>query len=208
MASTTRPRVRSHIRTRFRFNMQRVNTLIEIYGAINGKLPEPLLEYRKDVLRAAVVLLHACLEDVLRESLGRLLRAAKPMGLKGISFREEVEGKPLAAMPLHMLAIHRGQTVDAIVDEAIRAHLNRRTFSGVPQVVDALDTLGVDRTRYKGHVKALGTVIARRHQIVHHADRKESAGDHGKPRSLDETDVKAWVEAVSAIGEAVLTKKA
>jgi hypothetical protein len=50
------------VERRFNFNVKRVDELVSLFGKNKDKE-----SYPKDVLRAAIVLLHASLEDLLRE---------------------------------------------------------------------------------------------------------------------------------------------
>lgn len=195
-------RMESHIKARFEFNLQRVEKLVEIYEAITA-LPKDLLGYRRDVLRAAVVMLHACLEDLLRESLALTLPGGQASRLGTVPFNAASGDK--AAVTLAALASHRGKSVDDVIRVAVRAHLDRTSFNNVGDVANALKLLGVEKALVKPHLPALAAAIARCHDIVHQGDRKRANGkSHGKPRTIEEETVTTWVDAVRSLGAAVV----
>src|SRR4051812_49119336 len=73
------------VRERFDLDAARVDNLVSIFKTLSQN-PKRLPSENTDVLRSAVVMLHASLEDALRSLLAWKLPDAKPEHLKGIYF--------------------------------------------------------------------------------------------------------------------------
>lgn len=180
-------------------NLSRVENLIGLYG--------PPVRGRRsvndtDILRAALVLLHASMEDFLRS----LLVWRAPLGPKEI-----VDGYPLAGsgrkqpekFPLGALVAHRGKTVDDLITESIREYLEEfSSFNNLGEVKAALTKCGINPQLVDGHQYGdLPAMIARRHMIVHKADRNEAQGGQGNHRtaSIGATALNSYLASVKAL---------
>lgn len=149
----------------------------------------------QDMLRAAVVMCHAMLEDTLRV-IGQIGLADAP---------EEVinripwvglwsPGTPSRAA-LGVLAQHRGKTVDEVIQESIAEHLERTSFTSTTQISGFLSSIGIDMTELRNHLPEIEQMIQRRHQIVHSMDIVTAEEDwEVEPISVE--DVMAWAVKV------------
>jgi hypothetical protein len=63
------PNPGDRIGKRFRLNMGRVGSLISLFKTLKGQKIDVTESQKGDLLRSAVVFLHASLEDLLREAL-------------------------------------------------------------------------------------------------------------------------------------------
>jgi len=77
-------RERDEIELRFRANLARVDDLIDLYETIALVVPGKKLTKASDILRAAVVLLHATLKDLLRSLAGWKLPASPAASLRQV----------------------------------------------------------------------------------------------------------------------------
>jgi len=180
----------------FAQNIKRVENLISLYGP-------PVRGRRKvketDILRAALVLLHATLEDFLRSLL--ILKVPN-------ADQEIVDKYPLAGsdrkrpekFSLGALAKHRGTSVDELIRQSVVDYLDRwSNFNDLGEVKKALVLCGIDNDLIEGHdFGYLPAMIARRHNIVHKADRngiRQGQGHH-TTKSIGLKEISRYVESV------------
>jgi len=155
--------------------------------------------HHSDILRAAVVLLHATLEDGLRSLLWHLLprspETLSEIGLVGLNNH----GRP-EKFHLGELCRFRGKRVEELFEESISAYLQRESYNNVGDVVRTLKTIGFDPAKHATQLKLISALIQRRHKIVHNADIDESRGaGHQFTRSIKVSDVEKWTEAVNIL---------
>src|SRR3989338_2368197 len=98
---------------RFALNISRVKNLVAIYQSTLAGTGQGRRSHQKtDVLRAAVVLLHASVEDVLRS----LAYWKLPNAATGVLDQFPLVGNgPAMKFSLGALAAHRGKTVDDVL---------------------------------------------------------------------------------------------
>ncbi|MGM0578380.1 MAG: hypothetical protein ACQEXJ_21830 [Myxococcota bacterium] len=131
----------------FSSNLARVQSLLDVHDAIGTPGPGRRTTAQTDVLRAAVVLLHASLEDLLRSSSEQLLPGAEPHVLSEIGLPRG-DGTSVERFRLGELARFRGDRVDDVIRAAVMAKLERSNYNNVNQVAGALDGLGVKSTDF------------------------------------------------------------
>ena len=143
-----------------------------------------------DVLRAAVVLLHASMEDVLRSLAYWKLPAAAPTVLEKIA----LVGSTNTKFHLGNLAIHRGKTVDEVIKGSVDATLERSNYNNCEEVVGLLVSIGLDPAPLKQYMSELDSAIRRRHQIVHRADTNPDTGrGRHMVSSIAPRDLDKWI---------------
>jgi RiboL-PSP-HEPN len=192
---------REEIELMFHTNLERVRGLVALYETLApekpGRRPVPIT----DLLRAAVVFLHATLEDLLRSTLEWKLPSAPGDLLKGIPLTGMMDQK----FTLSELAEFRGETVDSVVARSVKDSLARSNFNNVKDVVDAIRMSGIDLILKKELKEYLASMMNRRHLIAHRADRNPSRGaGHQVAISISASSVKKWFEAVKELGESAL----
>jgi len=190
------------IQSRLGANLDRVRAIVEVYQERAGTGPGRRSVATVDLLRAAVVFLHATLEDVLRSA----LEWKWPQS----TAREHLADIPLVGhrkpkIELADLLPHRGKTIDDVIRQSIETQLERSNFNNVGEVKAALKRAGLDPALVAPYQTRLAGMIGRRHNIVHHAERHDSVGPgrHGAG-SLARTVVATWVDAVDAFCTAVI----
>ena len=114
--------------------LKRVNALLKGAEGIRGRGPARVLGSALDeqeILRAAVVLTHACLEDFVRTVARNLLRHAGAKSLDKIPIK------------LGTLERKKGEPLDKIICEAVSDHLDRITFNSKEDIKNLFKTLGL-----------------------------------------------------------------
>lgn len=194
--------MKAKIQDRFDLNISRVKNLVTIYGTIKGAGKGRRGHSKTDVLRAATVLLHATVEDVLRSLAYWKLPLATPAVL---------EGYPLpgagASTKFHLgqLAAHRGKTVDAVITESVNAYLERSNYNNTSEVAKLLTDIGVPLASLTPTFTELENLMKRRHQIVHRADKNEAGGKgHHKVTSISPAQVNIWIDTVETFVTATM----
>jgi hypothetical protein len=203
----------STIRKRARFNVKRVNNMMSLYEHLVGMQTDSKsgkVAYVEDILRAAVMFLHATLEDTLRELLKWRLPDADAGRLASIHFRipdpGKIKPKKSQSIDLKTLTeLHKDKTVADVIKETIEAHLDEHTFSDRQAVSTALENLSLTPKDFAGDLNAYESAFERRHLIVHQTDRiPREGGKVGKPGDIDEAEVRAWANAVDNFVNSVI----
>ena len=192
MNSDEQPDIPEYLKSqteRFAQNLARVSSLINLHEFLT-RLAKEMSEYdASDVLRSAVVLLHASLEDLLRS----IASAHLPR-----TDNEFIQKMPLAGLPrsskytLGDLVQHRGKSVDQVLDESIDQWLDKHSFNHAADIRGMLTELGMPVDYFAVTYEKLDRMIERRHLIVHRADR---TGD-GSVAAITPDDVTSWVDNV------------
>ena len=148
----------------------------------------------EDILRAAVVLTHAHLEDFLR-TLGEVLL---PAGDENFFDRIPLAG--LAGRPekfsLGKLVRHKGKSVDDVLRESVCEYLDRRTFNDTDEISQLLGALGVEISKVNESFPTIQIMMKRRHQIVHRVDRIRP-DDPTVLEAITPAEVEAWADATT-----------
>jgi len=187
------------LKERFRANIVRARNLVSIYEHVAGGIQGRIGVTESDLLRAAVVFLHAALEDLLREIAAWKLPLAAPEVLALIP-HPGGDGRS-TRMTLGDLARYRGLLVDELITRSVMTHLDRSSYNGVDDVARLFAQIGLPSEVVKPlmskYAAVLEVLMARRHQIAHRLDQREAP--EGGPLvvlSLDREDVEAWAGAV------------
>lgn len=152
-------------------NIHRITRLIS--------LAEKEPDFADDLLRAAVVLTHAYLEDVLRSIAKRLLPTGSEAVLNDIPLAGLGDQPRAERFQLGKLVKHKGKLVDEVIRESVSDYLERHSFNSVDDIVRLLQRLGFETEPYKKLFPGIGEMIKRRHLIVHQTDRISFGGTAG-----------------------------
>ena len=183
---------------RFESNIERVRNFVVMYEERLGARKKSGRSKTKDtdLLRGAVVFLHATFEDLARTvleltwgsepaSMANALRFPQPGG--GSKEKETVAG----------LVRHRKKTVQTVLQESFEYYLDRASFNNKGEVKSMLDRCGLDSTEFGPILDHLHALAQRRHSIVHRADRNPQGGKGSyKASSINKTRVREWITAV------------
>lgn len=190
----------SEISERFNGNVARVRHLVELYETFSGPGRGRRAVDSSDVLRAAVVLLHAAVEDLLRSLERRSLPRANAEVLNEI----RLTGADGPKFPLGALAMHRGKSVDDLIDASVAEHLERATYNNAHELAAMVTRSGGDPARVREFFPTLTAMMERRHSIVHRADREQPSGSgHHRAKSLSKAQVRDWVNVAENFAGAV-----
>lgn len=188
-------------------NLSRANNLIKIYKHLFGKGRGKRHVHKADVLRAAVVFTHASLEDFLRSLAAAYLPHAGEEVLNFIPLHGLSASGRAEKFFLGKLVQHRGKTVDNLIEDSVRHHLERSNYGDTTEISTLLTGMGLNISNVNGNFSELDKMIRRRHQIVHRADRVDAKG-RGKQfaQSLGPAEVTKWVTATKEFMADVLVE--
>lgn len=158
------------IKAEFQQNSGRVENLISAYRALeDNSIGDD--QTRKDVLRAAVVLMHSTMEEVIRNLYRWLLPNGTQANLNKIPFvSHEPGGRPKGVM-LGELLPFKGRFVSNVIVESIDRYVDTMNLNSTTQLVIALEMVSIDAATLKFSFPQLDLMMKRRHQIVHQMDR-------------------------------------
>jgi len=204
---------RESIEGRFRSDISRVIGLVVLFRWHAANLHDDWSpDHKPDLLRAAVVLLHASLEDLFRSISEWKLPTASPESLNGIrlaSTRQDYKDYK-EKFTLVDLAEFRGQSVDSVIARSIGSYLERSNYNHPGDLTDVLKRNGIDFTIPKELRDKLAAMMKRRHWIAHRVDRDLLEKiDPNKPQlgqSILPELVNEWIDAVTRVGEAVISE--
>jgi len=194
--------MKSEIEERLAGNLERVEGLLQLYRESSGEEGQRPAA-ATDILRSAVVFLHATLEDQLRSALQWKWPLAEAEHFEKIAF----VGGPAEKLSLPQLARHRGKSVQEVLSESIEEELAQSNFNNLGELKKALGRIGVPEAVLAPHADGLLAMMSRRHLIVHRADRNEMQGKgHTMTVPLALGTVEVWRDTVRDFGAAVLAK--
>lgn len=181
--------------------LARVNNIYEakLAGDKQGRRPVG----STDMLRSAVVFLHATVEEFLRGILEWCLPHQVEQTLNSIPLVGTAPGRPEKFL-LGKLAAHRRKTNDALIGESVTSHLTRSNFNSVAEVCAALASVGLDTVPCQPQFAQLTALMEHGHQIVQRADCNPNFGPgHQSATSLGWHTVREWAKAAKAFFDAV-----
>lgn len=201
------------IESRFRANLDRVRNLVALYDRLTGGTKGRASVAETDLLRAAVVLLHATLEDLMRALL--LLRlpishsvesfAGIPVPVPPGPSAQDRSTKLKPSVTLVDLAALRGRTVDDLIRDSVASWLEWSNYNAVKDIADVLERIGLPTSLIGPLGGDLDSMMKRRHLIAHRGDASESTGPgHHSARSLSRGTVHSWLTTVKRFGLGVL----
>lgn len=151
-----------------------------------------------DVLRSAVVFIHATLEDGMRT----IIRHEFPRHRREMLDKIPLVGIAQSGNPekffLGRLAEHSGKTIDSVIEESLAAYLERTSFTSSNDLVYWLSVLGVEPNTTQHLLPKIEAMMKRRHHIVHRGDKSDSVGPGTQyARSLSAKVVQDWNTTVN-----------
>ena len=165
--------MKQEISDRFALNIARVRNLVAIYrNQLAGPGRGRRGHQKTDVLRAATILLHASVEDVLRSLAYWKLPNAGAQVLDQIPFA----GGTTLKITLGALAEQKGKSVADVIRASVDASLERSNYNNLSEVCSLLQSIGLNTAAVQAYLPRLDDAMKRRHQIVHRADANRNAG--------------------------------
>ncbi|OJX74782.1 HEPN domain-containing protein [Magnetospirillum sp. 64-120] len=179
-------------------NLGRVDNLVAQYNR-SGKGRRDT--HKTDVLRAAVVLLHAALEDFIRSHLIISITSFTGDTLDSYGFPTD-DKRPQEKIKISELIQYGNEAISDFINKSVRDRIERfETFNNPGDIKKALQKCRFDMNVINRHdFSILSEMISRRHQIVHKADRNENIGGRGNHPtvSIGGTTVDRYIKAVRA----------
>jgi hypothetical protein len=182
----------------FAENIARVDNLLAASKQLSSASGQPA-PIADDVLRAAVVFLHASLEEVIRSLYIHRLPNASPDKLDLIPLAGHEDQRRPSKILLGSLTRFRGQFVDNVIVKSIDAYLDSFSLNNANQLASCLELAEVDIAELNKHFPQLDSLMKRRHQIVHQMDRTNELDPLTVPLSaLSLQTVEDWKATLQA----------
>jgi hypothetical protein len=195
---------RDEIQNRLDDNLNRVRNLVGVYASYSGRGQGRRPVQDTDILRAAVVLLHASLEDLLRSLAEWKLPSANPNVFAEIPLSGQRRGDKFG---LQQLAAFRGRTVDEVIAKSVSEYLEKSNFNHPGDLKRTLVNIGLALEIDSDDEAELAGMMSRRHWIAHRLDRNPQTGSgHHSVKSLATSTVSRWIEAVELLGQDILSR--
>ncbi len=196
--------MKQEIADRFLLNIARVKNLVAIYKVQLAGTGKGRRGHQKtDVLRAATVLLHASIEDVLRSLAYWKLPTAAVTFLDQIPFA----GGTATKITLGTLSAQRGKSVDAVIKASVDAHLERSNYNNSGEVCALLQSVGLNAATVQTYLPKLEDAMKRRHQIVHRADANPDGGQgNHQVASISPAKVNKWIANTEQFIDTILAQ--
>lgn len=192
---------KTELEGRFRRNLARVEALETLYVTLINNRGRPTTP-QTDILRAAVVFLHATLEDLLR-GMEELRIAQRPQ--ESFAKMPFFADGPAEKATLEDLAQHRGKTVDDLLRDAVLRRLERSNYNNIADIKTALKGAALECEAVENQAATLNALMTRRHHIAHRADEAVVRGvGHHALRPLDRGSVVNWRTTVDAVATEIL----
>lgn len=188
------------LEARVKKNVFRASILAGLYRGHTGATGRQGRKHPEsgDLLRAAVVFLHATLED--------FLRSIEHQGLldAGSDVLEKIPREP-AKMTLEELRKHRGKTIEKVMEEFLEDELSKRSYPDTNKIASSLRACGIDIAPVRSTFADLDALIRRRHDIVHRADMSTKTGrGHHQLQSISSRRVSKWATSLGRFFDEVL----
>lgn len=179
-------------------NLGRARNLITASKQLAGTSADrvPLAQ---DVLRAAVVFLHASLEEVIRNLYVLRLPNVAPEKLDEIPLAGTAGLRRPPKLLLGALVQFRGDFVENVIKRSIDAYVDTFNLNNVNELAKCLELAEIEVESLRLHFPALNELMQRRHQIVHQMDRTNELDPLTSPLStLDVRAVERWEIALES----------
>lgn len=198
----------------FQANLRRSEMLVQLYETISNEHPEAKSVLSTDILRAAVVFLHAALEEVLRSiSISiTVFPYSDESTLNDIPLAGLTKGSRPEKFLLGELRKFSGKSIDEVLAESVKNYIARKTYNNKGDLLAFASSVGLKEIHVRKCMPRLEAMLYRRHQIVHRADRPlEDDQKWIRATSLSPQHVKAWILATNqfvaaAMAGAFITK--
>lgn len=208
---------KDEVAERLATNVGRVQSLVKTYTSLIKPGQGRSSVEQADVLRAAVILLHAALEEVMRSTEELHLPNAKKEAFKLLKFMPSGGDGNDAAEKFSLvdLAGYRNQTVNDIFDQAIAFHLDRSNYNNIADLIKPLARLNLQHEFLSDDKdldakllrSSLEAMMKRRHWIAHRADRNPKSGTgHHAAQSISPKTVNSWIAAVEKFAKLVIVQ--
>ena len=155
----------------FTQNMQRSRMLVAMYNQIAKDHPDSKSIHATDILRAAVVFMHAALEEFLRSLVLTTFPLASTEVLNDVPLSGQSRMGRAEKFFLGDLARFNELTVAQVIERSVRDYVSRQTYNNRGDLMFVVRSLGLRDSDVSGVLPKLDAMLRRRHQIVHRGDK-------------------------------------
>ncbi|TGN13335.1 HEPN domain-containing protein [Leptospira bandrabouensis] len=164
--------MKENIQSNFYDNLQRARDLAQVFLDTQTTNKTTPSLYDDDILRAAVVFLHATLEDLLRGTFKFLIGNKGPhlwkkIPLIGLTDRNQPKG-----FTFENLEGFKELKVKELFDKSVDEYLNYNNYNKISDICSMFKDLDINYEQFNETFPLLEKMIQRRHNIVHRADRQ------------------------------------
>ena len=192
--------------TVFGENMQRAQSLISIYKILSELQNKKTAIHSTDILRAAVIFMHASLEELIRSLIITTYANAPQSEIDKIPLFSQRRSRQAEKFLLGALVEHKHLTIDHIIQKSVESYFQNQTFNNRSDLVRAMEIIGVKKGMAKKMLPTLDAMLDRRHQIVHRVDRPKSKDDQWvRATSLSPRHVEKWAKTTLEFGSLLIT---
>ena len=190
----------------FTKNMQRSRMLVAMYSQIAKDHPDSKSIHATDILRAAVVFMHAALEEFLRSLVLTTFPLAHAEVLNDVPLSGQNRMGRAEKFFLGDLTRFKDLTVAQVIERSVRDYVSRQTYNNRGDLMFVVRSLGLRDSDVAGVMPKLDAMLQRRHQIVHRGDRPIPEDQQWiRATSLSPKHVTAWIEATTKFVSIALT---
>lgn len=179
-------------------NYYRIENLIQLYEKETKDKKGKRFNHQIDILRSAVVFIHATLEDGMRSIAKHYLPLCDKEIIDKIPLIDiNKSGKPEKFF-LGRLLSHSDKSVNELIEESISSYLDKISFSSVSDIASMLSTFKINQSKINKLYPSIEEMMKRRHHIVHRADKIKASGPGRQyAKSLSAKKVRDWNDKVN-----------
>jgi hypothetical protein len=187
------------LKYRFKMNIERVKNLVGIYGRVKSQGQGRKSVQDTDILRAAVVFLHASVEEVLRGIMREKLPDAEKIVLNDVPLLGTRKGGRPEKFYLGELKPFMGKKISQLIKESVNEYLGFITFNDTTEIMSRLESIKISYDDSEINVlSSISEIIERRHNIVHQADNNpETKQGSFHALAINQSTLEGWIEAAS-----------
>ena len=207
-AASPTPEAVEKLAGRFAMKLERIRALLGAAATLTAEGASSQPSVGDDVRRAAVVLLHAALEDLLREGQRAVLTSTLSRALLdeiGFPLRDSGRLRPKFQEKLSLGDLCERFPVElpvSIAKLAVNEWLDHKSYSHVGEVAGALASLELDSKTLIGPAgRPLSAMMLRRHQIAHRGDHLPQTSKEDRLEPLDEQEFEEWIGATTSFAD-------
>lgn len=186
----------------FAQNIARADRLILLYDAMKEANDKKATILTTDVLRGAVMFMHAALEELVRALIISAYANAPQSEMDKVPLLSSRRGRQAEKFLLGSLVQFRDLTVEELMRRSVESHFQGQTFNNRADLVRAMDIIGAEKRLAQKFLPTLDAMLDRRHQIAHRVDRPKSKDDQWiRASSLSPRHVAKWSKTVKEFGK-------
>lgn len=192
--------------TVFGENMERSERLIMLYNALVQSEHVKGSVHSTDILRAAVVFMHAALEELIRSLIVAACASAPKAEIDKVPLFSPKRSRQAEKFLLGALIEYKHLTIEDLIQKSIEQHFRNQTFNNRADLMRAMEIIGANKKLADKMLPTLDSMLDRRHQIVHRVDRPKIEDDQWiRATSLSPRHVEKWAKTVREFGVFLVT---